>query len=160
MHRNEFRAFSALLVLLLAGTEALLAHNTLYTEGEVMQGLYWLLVSANIPILAVTLWKPRIGAWLAFGLGALLLPWQACENRKWALIHEEVFAIIDHVEAAKKKDGVYPSTLGDYEYHRPWIYEHVSYSVSEEAYKLSYFMDHKGISYRHDPQGGFGYYPD
>lgn len=160
MHGNEFRAFAALLVLLLAGTEAFLAHNTLYTEGEVMQGLYWLLVYANIPICAVALWKPRIGAWISFGLGALLLPWQASENRKWALIHEEIFAIIDHVEAAKKKDGAYPSTLGDYEYHRPWIREHVLYGVSEGAYRLSYFMDNKGISYWYDPQGGFGYYPD
>ena len=160
MHVNEFRAFAVLLVLLLAGTEAFLAHNSLYTEGEVMQGLYWLLVYANIPILAVALWKPRIGAWFAFGLGALLLPWQASENRKWALIHEEVLAIIDHVEAAKKKDGVYPSTLGDYEYRQPWIREQVSYGVSDGTYRLSYFMDDKGISYWYDPQGGFGYYPD
>jgi hypothetical protein len=160
MHSNEFRAFAVLLVLLLAATEAFLAYNTVYTEGELMQGLYWLLVYANIPILAIALRKPRIGAWLAFGLGALLLPWQAAENRRWALIHEEIIAIIDHVEAAKKSNGAYPATLDGYEYRRPWIRGHVIYKVSDGTYRLDYFMDNRGIGYWYEPNGGFDYYPD
>ena len=160
MRGTEFRVFAILLVLLLAATEAFLAHNTLYTEGEVMQGLYWLLVGANIPIMAVALWRPRIGLWCALSLGALLLPWQASENRKWAVIHEEIFAIIDHVDAAKESDGVYPATLDGYEYQRPWIREHVLYGMSDGSYRLDYFMDDRGIGHWYEPEGGFDYYPD
>ena len=160
MTGKEFRAFAALLVLLLAATEAFLIHNTLYTEGEVMQGLYRVLVYANIPIMAVALWRPRVGVWCALGLGALLLPWQASENRKWALIHEEVIAIIDHVEAAKESDGVYPATLDDYEYRRSWIRGHLHYGASGGSYRLDYFMDDPGTGYWYEPKGGFDYYPD
>ena len=160
MKNKELRVFAALLVVLLAGTEALLAHNTLYTEGEVMQVRYWLLVGANIPILICALWKPRIGLWAAVALGALLLPWQAAENRKWAVIHEEILAIVNYIDSQKEAEGGYPPTLDDYEYQRPWIRERVSYGVSDGAYRLSYYMDDPGISYWYDPEGGFGYYPD
>lgn len=158
--RRELRAFAILLVLLFTGTEALLAHNTLYTEGEVMQALYWLLVCVNLPIIAVAFWKPRIGIWCAFLLGALLLPWQASENRKWAIIHEEVFAIINHVKTAKESEGIYPSNLDGYEYRQTWIRNHLSYGTSEGSYSLHYFMDDSSISYWYTPENGFGYYPD
>ncbi len=160
MNKKELRVFAVMLVLLLGSTEAFLAHNTLYTEGEVMQGLYWLLVSLNIPILVAALWKPRAGTWCAFSLGALLLPWQASENRKWALIHEEVFAIINHAETKKKSSGDYPSSLESYDYLRPWTQNHISYGTSDGTYSITYFMDDSGISYWYDSQDGFGYYPD
>lgn len=160
MQRGEMRAFAALLVLVLASTEAMLAHNTLYTEGEVIQGLYWLFVGANVPILVVALWRPRIGLWSAVALGALLLPWQAFENRKWAQIQEEVIAIIRHVESSRQTAGYYPSALDDYSFQRPWVLAHVSYGGADDTYRISYFMDNPGISYWYDPDGGFGYHPD
>lgn len=160
MPSREFRIFAVLLAALLAGTEALLAYNTLYTEGEVMQGLYRMLVWANLPFVLLALWKPRIGVWTAFGLGVLLLPWQAFENRKWAQIHEEVFAIIRHVETQRKTSGGYPASLDGYGFQRSWLGGHVSYRTSEGSYRISYFMDDPGTSYWYDPDGGFGYYPD
>lgn len=160
MQSREFRVFAILLVALLAGTEGLLAYNTLYTEGEVMQGLYWVLVWTNIPIVLLALWKPRIGIWAAFGLGALLLPWQAFENRKWAQIHEEVISIVRYVDTQKKTAGEYPKTIDGYKFQRPWIGERVSYGTSTGACRISYFMDDPGISYWFDSDSGFGYYPD
>ncbi len=160
MQSREFRVFAVLLVILLAGTEALLAHNTLYTEGEVIQGLYWMLVWANLPILFFALWKPGIGIWAAFFLGALLLPWQASENRKWAQIHEEVISMIRYVDDQKKTSGEFPKTLVGYEFQKPWIKRHVSYGTSEGSYRFSYFMDDPGTIYWFDSNSGFGYYPD
>jgi hypothetical protein len=160
MQSREFRVFAVLLVMLLAGTEALLAYNTLYTEGEVMQGLYWMLVWANLPILFLALWKPRAGTWSAFALGLLLLPWQASENRKWAQIHEEVVSMIRYVDNQKKTSGEFPKTLEGYDFQKPWIKEHVSYGTSEGSYRFSYFMDNPGTSYWFDSHSGFGYYPD
>ncbi len=157
---GEFRAFAILLVLLLACIEALLAYNTLYTEGEVMQGLYHLLVWANLPILITAIWKPRIGSWCAVTLGAALLPWQAAQNRKWAQIHEEIISIIRHVDSRKDSEGAYPPTLDDYNFGKPWVREHVSYGVADGTYRISYFMNDPGTSYWYNKDGGFGYYPD
>jgi hypothetical protein len=160
MKNREFRIFAVLLVALLAGTEALLAYNTIYTEGEVMQGLYRLLVWANLPIALLALWNPKNGIWAAFGLGLLLLPWQASENRKWAQIHEEVISIIRYVDNRKKTAGDYPKTLEGYKFQRSWIEGHVSYGTLDKTYRLSYFMDDPGISYWFNSDSGFGYYPD
>jgi len=160
MKNKELRLFAILLVILLASTEALLAYNTLYTEGEVMQSIYWFLVAINIPIFIYALWKPKTSLWAAVALGALLLPWQASENRKWAIIHEEIFAIVHHVDSQKKENGKYPVTLDNYEFRRPWIREHVSYSTTEGKYRISYFMDNSGTGYWYYSDTGFGYYPD
>lgn len=157
---NEFRIFATLLVALLAGSEALLAYNTLYTEGEVTQGLFRILVGLNIPILLIALRKPRIGIWCALALGALLLPWQTYQNRKMVQIHEEIIGIIRHVDTHNKAEGYYPRTLDDYRFDRPWIRDHVSYGTGEKGYRISYFMNNAGTSYWYDLEGGFGYYPD
>lgn len=160
MKHGELRAFALLLVVLLAVTEVLLAHNTFYTEGEVIQALYWLLVAGNLPILIVAIWRPRIGVWSAVALGALLLPWQASENRKWAVIHEEVIAIVRHVESRKTTAGTYPPTLENYTFQRSRVGEHVNYEADQGGYRISYFMDDPGISYWYKSDDGFGYYPD
>lgn len=160
IHNWELRIFVILLMLVLAGTETLLFHNTLYTEGEIMQSIYGFLVFLNIPVLALAIWRPRIGMWFAVALGALLLPWQGYMNRKWALIHEEIIAVIRHIDARKESTGRYPSTLDDYTYRSPWVKAHVDYHTTEGSYKILYFMDNLGIHYWYSPQGGFGYYPD
>jgi hypothetical protein len=160
MQNKEIRVFVVLLVALLAGTESFLVYNTLYTYGEVMQALYLLLVWVNLPIVILALWRPRIGMWAAFGLGVLLLPWQAYENRKWAQIHEEVISIIRYVDTQKKTSGEYPKNLDGYKFQRSWIGDQVSYGTSDGTYRLSYFMNDPGISYWFESASGFGYYPD
>ena len=159
-YAGAFPAFAILLVILLACVEALLAYTTLYTEGEVMQGLYGWVICLNIPILVVAFWKPGVGAWGALILGALLLPWQASQIRNWAQIHEEVIAIVRHVDATEESTGAFPPNLGDYEFQRSWVRKHVSYGLAGGSYRVSYFMDDPGVSYWYDSKGGFGYYPD
>jgi len=160
MQSRELRIFAVLMVMLLAGTEALLAYNTIYTEGEVMQGLYWILVWANLPLLLLAIWKPRGGLWSAFALGALLIPWQAYQSRKWAQIHEEVISLIRYVTDQKRVLGEYPPTIEGYEFSRPWVSGHVSYGTSDESYRFTYFMNNPGTSYWYDSDSGFDYYPD
>ena len=160
MHTLEFRIFALLLVLLFASIGSFLAYNALYTEGEVMQGICWLLVLANFPIFFVTLWKPRIGIWSAFAVAAILLPWQASENRKWAQIHEEIVSVIRHVEGEKMATGEFPMSLDGYEFEKKWIDEHVTYAREGDSFELTYFMDNAGITYWYNEVDGFGYYPD
>ncbi|MGD1943568.1 MAG: hypothetical protein ACFB0G_19920, partial [Leptolyngbyaceae cyanobacterium] len=102
MKPTELRIVTLILLVVLGASEALLAHNVLYTEGEIMQGLYWILVWFNLPLLAIALWKPRWGLWGGLTLAALLLPWQTSANRKVAQIHEEVIHIIRFVESKQE----------------------------------------------------------
>ncbi len=105
-------------------------------------------------------WKPRNCICAAFSLGALLIPWQAYESRKWAYIHEDVIAIIQHVETMKKNSGRFPEKLNGYKFKRPWVENHVFYGSSNESYSITYFMDNLGTSYWYKSASGFGYYPD
>jgi len=160
MKPTEFRIATLIALMVLGASEALLAHTVLYTQGEIMQGLYWLMVLINLPLMAIALWKPRWGLWGGLILGGLLLPWQAAENRKWAQIHEEVIGIIQYLEAEQTPAGEYPTNLSNYAFQRSWVEKHIAYEVEGDVYRLSYFMDHPSISYWYESEGGFGYYPD
>ena len=160
MKPTELRIVTLILLVVLGASEALLAHNVLYTEGEIMQGLYWILVWFNLPLLAIALWKPRWGLWGGLTLAALLLPWQTSANRKVAQIHEEVIHIIRFVESKQETSGDYPVTLADYEYRRDWVERHIAYEPEDGAYQLTYFANDDSISYWYTPELGFDYYPD
>lgn len=160
MKPTELRIVTLILLVVLGASEALLAHNVLYTEGEIIQGLYWILVWFNLPLLAIALWKPRWGLWGGLTLAALLLPWQTSANRKVAQIHEEVIHIIRFVESKQETNGDYPVTLADYEYRRDWVARHVAYEAEDGAYQLAYFANDDSISYWYTPESGFDYYPD
>lgn len=160
MRPIELRIFSAILLIVLGASEVFLLHNVLYTEGEIMQGLYWLLLFLNLPIFAIAMWKPRWGLWGAIALAALLLPWQTAQNRKWAQIHEEVIEIIRFVEENEEASGVYPKALTGYDFRRDWVESHLTYESNGDSYIISYFMDHPSISYWYQSDDGFGYYPD
>ena len=160
MKPTELRIATFVLLAVFSASQVFLAHNVLYTEGEIMQGLYWLLVAVNVPLFAIAFWKPKWSLWGGLVLGALLLPLQAAENRKWAQIHEEVTSIIRFLEAEQENSGDYPDTLSGYAFQRDWVADHVTYEVSEDVYQRSYFMDHPSIGYWYYPEDGFGYYPD
>ena len=160
MKPPELRIVTLILLVVLGASEALLAHNVLYTEGEIIQGLYWILVWFNLPLLAIALWEPRWGLWGGLTLAALLLPWQTSANRKVAQIHEEVIHIIRFVESKQETNGDYPVTLADYEYRRDWVARHIAYEAEDGAYQLAYFANDDSISYWYTPESGFDYYPD
>ncbi len=160
MKNSELRLPIVILVLILGISEYFLAYNTYYTEGEVMQGLYYLLVALNIPIVFIAIWKPRVGLWAVLILAALLLPWQAAENRKCAQIHEEVIGLIRHLEDHKKAEGSYPTSIDGYKNKREWTSDHLSYSAKDGEYRISYFMDNAGTGYWYESDTGFDYYPD
>lgn len=156
----ELRITAFALLVVLGVSQAFLAHNVLYTEGEIIQTLYWLLVGVNLPLLAIAFWKPKWALWGGLILGALLLPWQTAENRKWAQIHEEVVEVIRFVEEEAITTGNYPENLEGHDFQHDWVDQHITYSREGTIYRLSYFMDHDSISYWYDPVGGFDYYPD
>jgi hypothetical protein len=160
MKNPELRLFGITLIVIFGVSEAFLAHNTYYTQGEFTQLLYCLLISLNLPLIGMTLWRPRVGLWCASALAGLLLPWQGFQNIKWAMLQEEVVGIMHFVELKKKHDGHYPDELSGYEFQQDWTAANISFSHEDENYRISYFMSQPGIAYTYDSSSGFGYYGD
>ncbi|MEM8546052.1 MAG: hypothetical protein AAGF66_18905 [Cyanobacteria bacterium P01_H01_bin.119] len=141
MTPTKMRLFTFILLAIIGANEAFLAHSVRYTEGEIVQLLYWMMVILNVPLMAIALWKPRWGLWGGVLLGALLLPWQTADNRKLAQVHAEVLNIIRFVEAEQVRSGAYPATLAGYEFQRDWTAHHIEYGRQGGLYRLSYFVD-------------------
>lgn len=140
----------------------LLSYNVIYTEGEVMHGMFTLgviLVAACI----LLGFHSRTTALACVGiLGGLLLLWQAYQTRKWAMIHEDVIEIVRFAEDARKKTGRYPVSLEGYAFRNPTAKARIHSFAPEESdgFRLTYFMNDPGITYWYSSKTGFGYYPD
>jgi len=87
------------------GSLWLLRHNVLYTEGEVMEGLFTLLVGLVAACVLLGFHRRRTAIWCVTLLGGSLLLWQAYQTRKWAVIHEDIVAIVRFAEDSKNKTG-------------------------------------------------------
>lgn len=140
----------------------LLGYIVVYTEGEVMQALFRLLIWVVGGLVLVGFGNRKLALWGVLLLGGLLLLWQAFQIRKWAMIHEEVVAMIQFAEAAKTQKGSYPGNLEGYDFKNSWVKAHLGRYVSDETngMVISYFMNDPGITYWYASKSGFGYYPD
>lgn len=146
----------------IVGSLCLLQRNVFYTEGEVMQGLFTLLVGLVAGCILIGFHRRTTAMWCVTLLGGCLLLWQAYQNRKWALIHEDIVAIVQFAEESKSKTGHYPSNLEGYTFKHAQVKAHIYGLRSDEtnAFWITYFMNDPGISYWYSSKTGFGYYPD
>lgn len=147
----------------IAGSLWLLRHNVLYTEGEVMQGLFTLLIGLVAACVLIGFHRRRTAAWCIILLGGPLLLWQAYQTRKWAMIHEDVIAIVRFAEDSKSKTGNYPASLEGYVFKHPEMRTHITYGIGSAesgGFRIDYFMNDSGITYWYSPKTGFDYYPD
>lgn len=139
-----------------------LSYSVIYTEGEVMQGLFVgsTAVLAGAAVL-LTIFSRKHAALLVVVIGGTLLIWQSYQIRRWAMIHEEVVGIIRHVERIKDTTGSFPNTIDGYSFKHAGLKRHISGHPTEPSnFHLSYFMNDDGVTYCYDSKGGFGYYPD
>ena len=144
------------------GSLWLLCYNVLYTEGEVMQGLFTLLVGLVAACVLLGFHRRRTATWCVTLLGGSLLLWQAYQTRKWAVIHEDIVAIVRFVEDSKSKTGHYPEGLEGYVFKSPRVRTHIYGFGSDETngFRITYFVNDPGITYWYSSKTGFGYYPD
>jgi hypothetical protein len=140
----------------------LLRYNVLYTEGEVMQALFTLLVFLVAGCTLIGFYRRSIALWCVTMLGGGLLLWQAYQNRKWAMIHEDIVAIVQFAEESKSRTGHYPAGLNGYTFKHARVKSHIYDLVSDETngFRITYFMNDPGITYWYSSRTGFGYYPD
>ncbi len=141
---------------------SLLHYNVLYTEGEVVQGLFGLLVFLVGGLVLVGFYRRTIALWSVTLLGGSLLVWQSYQSRKWAVIHEEIIAIVQFAEENRQTTGSYPATLDGYAFKRSRVKSHIYRLSADETngFRITYFINDPGITYWYSTKSGFGYYPD
>jgi hypothetical protein len=140
----------------------LLHYNVLYTEGEVMQGLFALLICLVGGSVLIGFYRRGVALWCVTLLGGSMLVWQAYQSRKWAMIHEDIIAIAQFAEESKVKVGDYPANLDGYTFKHVQTKAHI-YGLSADetnGFRITYFMNDPGITYWYSSKSGFGYYPD
>jgi hypothetical protein len=151
----------------MVGSLYLLSYSVLYTEGEVMQGLFRLLVCLVAGAVLVGFRRRKMAARCITLLGGSLLLWQGYQIRKWAMIHEDIVGVIRFAED-EKKTGQYPLTLDGYKFKREFVKSHIHGVGSHDfrpgdegdGFWVMYFMNDSSITYWYSVKTGFGYYPD
>ena len=140
----------------------LISYNVIYTEGEVIQGLFSILVFVIAGFVLIGFYRRKIAVWCITLFGGSLLVWQAYQLRNWAMLHEEVVAIIQFAEDSKSKTGNYPGDLAGYSFKHEWVKPHILSPDTNESggFRITYFMNNTGITYWYSSKTGFGYYPD
>lgn len=140
-----------------------LSYNVIYTEGEVMQGLFLILIFifAGVSML-LALYSRRVAVFVMLGGGGMLLLWQSYQLRKWAMIQEEAVGIVRYAEKVAAATGGYPDSLKDHKFRHPDLRHHFErgYTTDHVNFRLAYFINEPGIGYWYESNGGFNYYPD
>lgn len=146
----------------IVGSLYFLRYNVVYTEGEVMQALFTLLVGVVAACILIGFHRRRTAIWCVTLLGGPLLLWQAYQIRKWAVIHEDIIAIVRLAEDSKSKTGHYPTGLEGYTFKNSQVESHIYGVGSDETngFRITYFMNDPGTTYWYSSKTGFGYYPD
>jgi hypothetical protein len=146
----------------IVGSLYFVSYNVVYTEGEVMQGLFTLLIGAVAACILIGFHRRRTAVWCVTLLGGSLLLWQTYQARKWAVIHEDIVQIARFAENSKSTTGHYPTNLEGYIFKNPRVKTHICGFGSDETngFRITYFMNSPGITYWYSSKAGFGYYPD
>jgi hypothetical protein len=139
----------------------LVGYCVVYTEGEVMHGLFrTLTVLAGLLVLLGFRRRKLAATWMVAVCGSLLL-WQTWQIRNWAILHEEVLGLVGFLEMTKREKGIYPESIDGYAFRSAWVKNRViNYRMDGEKFGFTYFMNNPGTSYWYDSENGFGYYPD
>lgn len=127
-----------------------------------MQALFTLLICLVGGFVLIGFYRRSVALWCVSLLGGSMLIWQAYQSRKWAMIHEDIIAIVQFAEESKAKAGYYPTNLDGYTFRHRQVRSHIYDLGADETngFRITYFMNDPGISYWYSTKSGFGYYPD
>jgi hypothetical protein len=162
MTRRDASWFSFVSVAVAVLLPAYLAgYNVVYTEGEVLQGLYYVLfVIAGISGLSA-FYRRNLGIALVAVFGGSLLTWQGYQSRKWAMIQEDITDIVAAAMKKHRETGAFPETMDELKFRHPFVRDHIYRFSSDGAkFSISYFINKPGITYLYSSEDGFSYYPD
>lgn len=141
------------------GTACLMARNTIYTGGEVMEMFHPLMTGAVAAMLLFGFRSRNQAAWMVLGCGGALILWQANQTRRWAMLHEEVLSMVDHANRMKLANGSFPESIDGYASRHPRFRRHIHYGFHEGKLCIQYHLTRSGPAYWYHEDGGFHFHP-
>jgi hypothetical protein len=155
-------------IFLLAGvvllpTEFYCVVSALETQGEVIQGLLWMLLWLNVVWMALFWWFPRLALGGLFAMGLLIMPYQVLLLDRLTRLNAEITRLVDSRLRLRTEGQPVPSTLDDYKFSDPQLRRFIgSYGVDENGrdFYISFFVVDPGISHSYNSKTGWFYYPD
>ncbi|RYD72780.1 MAG: hypothetical protein EOP84_22580 [Verrucomicrobiaceae bacterium] len=144
------------------GSLYLLSYSVFYTQSELVQGFFALIVCMAGGSVFLGFYQRRMAVWCVTLIGGSLLLWQTYQTRKWAVIHEDVVSIVRFIEEKKRETGHYPASLDHYTFKRETVKSHIYGLMPDDndGVRLLYFMNDASVMYWYSTKTGFGYYPD
>jgi hypothetical protein len=161
--KTSLRLIFVLAAVILIPVELCCVASSLETQGEVLQGLFQILIWGNVVWIAICWWLPRAAIVGLLCLAFLIIPYQVVLLGRLVRIDKEVMRIVDSRVQMRVNGKPFPKSLDDYKFADPSIREFIySYSASEEGtnFGISYFVVQPGITHSYNFQGGWDYYPD
>ena len=140
----------------------ILSYFTYYTEGEVGQIIFKMLIGVIALCAAVGFYRRVWGVWLVVVLGGILISWESYQLRNLAMLREDAEALVRYVERYKTQHEKYPADISGFEFTHKTMKSHIHrYSVGgEQGFYFECFLNSPSLTYRYTPAGGHRYYPD
>lgn len=146
-----------LLAVVLLPIEYGCARLAYHTIGEIIAGLYVMLVLANVLPLALVMFAPRGARTLLILLALVIIPYQLFLGVRWWRVHREAQRIVDYATAQKSATGTYPADLTGYTFRDGGVREFITYDGST---RVVYSVGTPGTSHWYEEGQGWLYYPD
>jgi hypothetical protein len=152
------------IALLIAATTAVefgCAHLAYHTIGEIVSGIYFALLFANL-VPTVAMFFSRRWALVTLLLIALLIvPYQAYLGVRWWRVHRESERIVAYVRSVVVSTGQPPSDLKGYTFRDAGAKDFIAYTVNGGMYQVNYFIGTGTTSHWWNPGAGkWQYYAD
>jgi hypothetical protein len=146
-----------LLGALLVPIEYGFARLAYHTIGEIVAGMYVMLVLFNVLPLALVIRAPRVARILLILLALLIIPYQAWLGVRWWRVHREAQRIVDFATAQKRATGAYPADLNGYAFRDAGVRALITYDGGTD---VSYSVGTPSTSHWYEEGQGWLYYPD
>ena len=132
-----------------------------HTIGEIVSGLYRLLLLLNLVFLAVFVIGFRRSAFVTILLLAFcIVPYQVTLGIRWWLVHNEAVRVVEFATQAKSETGAFPVDLSAHRFRNTSVKQYVFYSSESDRFRVSYYIGTPNTSHWCDNGGDWDYYPD
>jgi hypothetical protein len=152
-----------LLLLVVVPMELFCGFFAFRTLGEVTSIFYFLAIAMNLPLIAVAVKRPVMGAAGATVLALLVVPYQLYLGNRLFRVQSEATRIVAFAYSVKAEAGSFPSDLTAYAFRdeemKQFIQQYSVFQGSRE-FQLVFRVGTTSTSHWFSSKDGWGYYPD
>lgn len=137
-----------------------------YTIGEIVSGMYFLLVLMNAIPLGVAFLNRRLAAAGFLLLAMMIIPYQSVLGVRWWRVHREAQRVVAWAQAQNGKTGAWPTDLSGYTFRDPGTRDFITYwgnpnsGPAGQAGTVSYSIGSGSTAHWYEPSAGWMYYAD